>query len=368
MKSFKTNAVICLSAIVLNIGALAAVADSGSDDRLFGLPEGQRIREDVQVILKIPYEVVLRGEDAIMFLGIKNHSDTPLKLDGGGDREVQYIAQARTGPQGENLTNPKYIPEWGRLDENFFMLARDISKGESVVKWRRHMFSPGYDMVPPGTREIRVGLLTNPEEWAFSDWVPIRRLDDRWLNEEDVIYEYEYADHGFTLPVRQVEIEGDEYLFNSRYRFAKLPPGATPRFEFFIDDRKGPLLRTHFDGVDVPPQLTDVGVMRELEWTPEIAPHATILEELRAELEGEQEGSGKAVRQEEDSEGASSGAAPTPESSGEGWPEPPADEGEVDPDSEENPSPNQRVWLILVILVLAAAVTLILIRKRRHRK
>ncbi len=366
---------ICIFTIVLVVGTQNGFAD----DRLFGLPDGQRINEDVQLVLKIPYEVVLYDESHHIYLGVKNRSDEALKLIGSLDVAPawhQFLYQSRSAPDGKNLTNPEFIPDWDGVD-NFvveeFRHYDELNKGESAVYMRhRGGLKANYDILPPGTREIRISLLTGPDEWAFSDWVPIRRLDNRRLVEEKVIYEYEW--HNIPFRVMKIEIDGEVYLFRHYTLLAKLPEGATLRFEFSIEERtKIPILKTYFDGVDVPSQITRVQAILEREWTPEIALHATMLEELRAQMRGERE------TPEEDAPAQQHIPEPDPVAAppaDEVPPEPEAIEDTVSPASPPNatqdtapepatdPTP-ARTWPVLIVLLLIAGGTTLMLKHKR---
>jgi hypothetical protein len=376
MGDIKNRSVICMFVIVLNFAVQAGYADPAADDRLFGLPDGQRINEDVQLVLKIPYEVVLYDESHHIYLGVKNRSDEVLRLQWGGDDWEQLLFQARSEAAEDNLTAPKFIPEWSRVESiiNEHMDRLEIKQNEHRIYMRHRIeLNANYDILPPGTREIRIGLLTGPEEWAFSDWVPIRRLDDRRLVEEEVIYEYEW--HNITFRVRKVEIEGEVYLFRHYTRLAKLPEGATPRFEFYIEEKtKIPILKTYFDGVDVPPQITRVQAILEREWTPEIAPHATMLEELRAQMRGERETPEEdAPAQQHLPEPDPVTAPPTDEVPPE--PEaiedtaspaaPPQSTEDTAPESATDPTP-ARTWPVLLVLLLIAGGTAFALKHKRQ--
>jgi len=372
--------VMSIFAIVLIFTVLKGHAGTGSDDRLFGLSDGQRINEDVQLVLKIPYEVVLYDEEPHIYLGVKNRSDEALKLIGSlhvAHAWHQLLYQSRSAPDGENLTNPEFIPDWDGVD-NFiaedFGHYDELNKGESVVYMRhRGGLEGNYDRLPPGTREIRIGLLTGPEEWAFSDWVPIRRLDDRRLEDAEIVYQFPY--HSFTVAVRRMLIENDEYLFLEWCRLAKLPEGATPRFEFYREERtRRPVLKTYFDGVDVPPQLTDVGSILEMEWTPEIAQHATILEELRTEMRGgretpdEDSRAQRRISENETSKDSLNDIQPAPEKAEDtATPAPPPQSSEAaSPEPEAEPSPDSRIWPTLLVLLLIAGGTVLVIKHKRQ--
>jgi len=363
---------ICIFAIVLAVGIQNGFAGTGTDDRLFGLPDGQRINEDVQLVLKIPYEIVLYDEAQHIYLGVKNRSGETLRLQWGGDDWEQLLFQARSEPDGENLTEPKFTPEWSRvgniIDE--YMDHFEIKQNESRIYMRhRGGLKANYDRLPPGTREIRVGLLTGPEEWAFSDWVPIRRLNDRRLVDAEIVYEFPY--HSFTVAVRRMLIENDEYLFLEWCRLAKLPEGSTPRLEFYREERtQRPILKTYFDGVDVPPQLTDVGSILEIEWTPEIAPHATMLEELRAEMRGNPEASDEDDRTDSDERPAADEVQPEPEAveAPASPAQPPQSPEHVAPDPADASSPSRLIWPLLLLLLIIACCTTLLVLRHKTKK
>ena len=87
--------------------------------------------------------------------------------------------------------------------------------------------------------------------------------------------------------IKQAVIDGETYLFlfnsNNGARIARVPQGATPRFETFkkvVKDNTERTLIIHFDGVDVPPVVHDFHHIVTLEGTAETTPHLQVLKSL----------------------------------------------------------------------------------------
>lgn len=277
--------------VALAFASLVAVRGSRMDDGTWGVPAwthgpvdvpaNHQVRPGGLLVVRPAYEVLLENEDAEVYIGIKNLSDVPLKLLSliSVNTQDQLLFQARTGPDGENTTQPNFVPWWGRLASERF---QEIGANEYVV-FGSSDFTQRYSFFPPEANEIRVGLLTGPEEWLLSEWVPMRRLEGQRVEDAAVvgIVEMGTGDRTWQLIIRKARIGDDEYLFLRHRRIARVPPGARPRFEF-NRERGNEHLIIHFDGVDVPPLVL---LNEPSGWTPETAPHLQVLEDFKLELE-----------------------------------------------------------------------------------
>lgn len=262
------------------------------------------IRDDVVLDLSVPYEKILYGEIPHIYLGIKNDGDRPVQIntDFMFESTNQIVFEARTGDSGDNLTKPEYIPEWSKLNqrvESGQIGFESLNKGDSRIYARnggkpRSQLSWGYDLLPQGTKEIRVSLLVGKNEWAFSDWVPIERYNGQKLHDAQVV---ETILEG-TIREQQIRlatISGEQYLFltgpNNGTRIAVVPAGATPHFEIEGENLERKLI-IHFAGVDVPSVVHRIASIETLEGSSLTTPHLEMMSALEKRLEANDSKSG----------------------------------------------------------------------------
>lgn len=311
MNNIKNISIHGLGLLILGVGLLRA---SPPQPQNVEHPHDMKritVRKDVILDLRMPYSKILSGESPHIYLGIKNGGDKPLNIDAdfGFETWNQLLNEARGTDSEDNLTRPEFIPTWESLEKSVAKknFGFDILKnGEwqiyakngiarSSIRWN-------YDILPRGTRQIRVSLMTGENEWAFSDWVPLQRLNERKLHDCKTI-EILFEGTGRSRMIKQAVIDGETYLFlvnrSNGSRIARVPEGATPRFEVFKKVVEGMTKRTlviHFDGVNIPPVVHDIVNILTLEGTAETAPHLEVLKDLEKTMA---EGSGRPQRQTE---------------------------------------------------------------------
>jgi len=214
---------------------------------------------------------------------------------------------------------------------------------------------------------MRVGFLVGSNEWVFSEWVPIRRLKDQHLRDGEVIETVDYKGISDPLPIRMKEINGDKYLFFTDVRFARVPDGASPRFDW---DPEAYQLAVHFDGVDIPPLVYDAAKYLNLEWTPKTAPHMVAREELKAELESAGDTDVPTPEPDPVADPPSNDIQPAPKKAEDTvTPAPPPQSSEAaSPEPEAEPSPARRIWPTLLVLLLIAGGTVLVIKHKRQSR
>ena len=259
-------------------------AENGSDDSNgFAFDGNWKIRPDTRVVLRVPFEKILEGEWPQMYIAILNKSETPIKLIDMFDSREQMIFQARETPSGLNLTRPEFIPNWPRLQSWRYGYITELQSYTYKIYDCIKDIGLYYDIYPRGTKEIRVGILTGPDEWVFSNWARIQRLYDRNLDDCTLLTSVNYSVE-LDLPIRKALIDNDTYLYYARTRICRIPDGATPRFDW---DKEKSMLTVHFDGVDIPPFVYYARMYDFIEWTAEVAPHQEVLAALKREMEQE---------------------------------------------------------------------------------
>ena len=277
--------IICnfvMAFVLAGIGEFAKAHPSRSDwgELPTSLSDDYTVREDARVLLEIPYDTIIQGEPLrVFFVGIQNFSGSPIKiLQSTGALELYQVHhQARAEPNSDNLTRPESIPFWEKLEfEMRGVVYKSLQDGDFQIIDRMTLSIPG------GSREMRVGFLVGPNEWIFSEWVPVHRVNEQSLQDGEIIASVEYPGIPDPLPVRIIAINGDKYLFFSDVRFARVPDGASPRIDW---DSRSRQLVVHFDGIGIPPLITYMPQRQTIEWTPETAPHMVVRERMKAELE-----------------------------------------------------------------------------------
>jgi hypothetical protein len=276
-----------------------------SDDVHFALPPSERVKENVlQLDLKIPHEVVIKGERPHIYLGVKNLSDTPFRHICGwlhSDVAEQLYFQARNNVNGPNLTTPIFLPSWKRIDDKTKLdgLCR-LEKGEFIRhNHSRGHLNPAYDIIPPGTREIRIGILLGSNEWAFSKWVAVRRLDEVVLNEQQILSSIQYPaiNTPHLIYVRRASVGDESHLFIQAVRCHIIPKHKTPVVDSIWNaELKTLLIYSNFVDSDYRQFTMDVGGALIKEWDDELSRHATTFLDMQAELGGEQYDVGRRVR------------------------------------------------------------------------
>ncbi len=265
--------------ILSSIFCVAAHQNCRGEQHTF--PKRYTVRPDTQLVLKVPYSKVLYGEIPHIYVGIKNDSKAPLKLSSMFDCDTcnQLLFEARMELDGDNLTQPPFIPSWDKLAASTDFV--ELAQGESwLYETQKSQILYNYNILPDKTIEIRIALLTGPGEWVFSDWVHLQRLNNQPLDKADIVSTIDFSTIK-DLPIRKATIEDQTYLFVARTRIARIPNGATPRFEW---DKKKQLLTVHFEGVDVPPLVHFVRMIETRQWSPQTAPHMEELKSLKAML------------------------------------------------------------------------------------
>jgi len=240
------------------------------------VPQGHEIRKDVKLVLGIPYPVVVESERSHIYIGIQNLSSRPVSI---GDLKLfphyQLMWQARSESEGPNINKARFVPEWGRkpmLGDDVYYdkgMLKKLKAGESAIIWPCYSFD-----FPKNTKEVRAALLVGPKQWAVSKWVPLRYAKTsakpkKVYTAKDKI--------GTAYDIMQVQIEDEQFLMCSS-RIARLPKDAKPRFDWNVKTHE---LTVHFDGVEVPPLVHYVPMIRARKWTAEVAPHAKVLKDMK---------------------------------------------------------------------------------------
>lgn len=257
---------------------------------LFGLPGDQHYSQDAKVFLEIPYNVVLGNERAQIYLGFKNVSSRILQMPGDihFESQAQILCQAK-GADNTLLTKPKVLPNW---DSVLKQLAKCEVESRPTIMLNKNEYKAfsyaesnlkfDYNLTPPGTRAIRFGVLIGENEWVFSEWKPILRLDNRLVEGEELVGNVKHSD-SIQFPLYKARIVDADYLFMMGFRIARLPENLTPSFSQY--EKHGQIyLSTHFNNPAVPDHVTQVSRARPVQWTPATAPHAAAYEALLKKL------------------------------------------------------------------------------------
>lgn len=295
MNKRKVNCICGLVSLIVGLGILSADPEPLKNRESPHDIKKITMREDVTLDLRIPYSKILYGEIPLIYLGIKNEGDKPLNIDADFrfNSDNQLVYEARGADSEDNLTRPEFIPTWERLVK---AVAQNHSGFENLKKRDYRIFatygkrlfplSLSYDVLPKGTQKLRVSMLTGENEWVFSQWVPLERLNERKLHECETI-ETIFKGSIYEHTIKQAVIDGERYLFLANpingTRIARVPDRATPRVETLKKVVGGMTERTliiHFDGVDVPPVIHDLHNIATLEGSAETTPHLEVLKSL----------------------------------------------------------------------------------------
>ena len=278
------------SSVALISLLLYAPTSLADNNPLYGLPAGQRIRPEVSAYLAVPYKVLLGTEYPHLYFAVKNGSDSPIELPGdtSTNSESQFLCQARDA-RGNNLTKPKRFPDWVKVMDQFAYCDKQllppivIESGEyKIFNYAEGKLTFYYNIIPAEADEIRFGLLVGTNEWAFSNWEPVRRLAERPVEGEELVGNLERSPSNL-YPLRRAKIEGVDYLFMNNSRIARLPENISPSFSQF--EKHGQIyLTTHFNNPSLPDHVTQVSLARSIQWTPATAPHAAAYEALLNKL------------------------------------------------------------------------------------
>jgi hypothetical protein len=248
------------------------------------LPQGCTLRQGTEVVLRIPYNAVFEDEYPVIYTGIKNLSAAPLKLSRCLSAEAFYqvMYETRTGLTGKIQTEAKFIPTWDSLISpmNSFQDFETLKQNDCRI-YPLELLAP-YKILSELSSEIRIGFLTGPNEWAFSNWAKLRTLKGQKVVDFEPMQTFIQKD-GHGLKIRLTMIEGVSYLFVDGYRAARVPDGSQLRFEW---NKEKNLLIIHFDGVNVPPVIHYVPMIETRKGSPETTPHLIALEALKAQLRG----------------------------------------------------------------------------------
>lgn len=333
------------------------------------------IRDDVTLDLRIPYDTILFGEMPHIYIGIKNEGEDPLQINTDFMFETwnQMLYETRGEGSIDNLTRPEKMPDWKGLEDRVKSEQigfETLEQNESQIYARNggkptHQLSWNYDIIPEGTEQMRVSLLVGENEWAFSNWVRVTRLNDKvnWLTNQTEIHTI----LGGTVreqKIRQADINGERYLFlaskRNGTRIARVPEGASPRFEVVGENLERKLV-IHFDGVDVPPVVHRIASIETLEGSSETTPHLEVLRSLERAMDsstivpGDREAS-EAILGEQ--------AIEQPVRSGEEVTSPEPAEVETPKPSEEPAEQSSNWWLWLIgAVVVVGGIALVVRRK-----
>ncbi len=215
----------------------------------------------------------IEGERFRAFVKVTNVSEEVIPL--AGDSWNLMIQQTRLVPKWKEgmqhlhggLLHSHHLPQaaepW-KADQDWVLslkeLERDFGRalrpGQSEVLgdlslrglWHR------YKMPNTHLESFQLALRLGPDRYAFSQPQSLIMADVAAIETHPVIGEYERVG-GKIRSIREVEIDGEKWLFRSRFRIARVPEGATPRFR--TEDQKETLV-IEFDGVDEEPVRIDV--------------------------------------------------------------------------------------------------------------
>jgi len=325
-------------------------------------PADITIRDDAEVLLRFPYEVLLADEWSDGYYAIRNLGDKPLTIQATPPVYTGDLVffEARADEASPVIADMDYWPNWELLTSRNPL--KHLEKNE--YEWYeiiRTGYAGSIASLSVSTRESRVGFLTGPDEWVFSEWTPIRRINER-IEDGDVLLEFTTPMGSFST-VRMCEVQGVNYIFLQRRRIARVPEGATPRA---VWDNEAEHLTIHFDDVDIPAVVYHY--LQPVEWTPETVPHMAVLEDLKAELERARDLDTATTEPDPvaapppdelqtEPEAVEAPASPAP---------PPQSPEDVPSDPADESSPSRLLWPLLLILLIVGGATLALKHKRQR--
>lgn len=117
-----------------------------------------------------------------------------------------------------------------------------------------------YGMPDPHMDKFQFALRLGPDRYSLSESQPLVFANLPELEKHPVLTKIEKA-NGRTTPIRLIEINGENWLFQRSFRIARVPEGATPRFhlEYVNGDTLGAgdvdeeILVIEFDDVEEEP-------------------------------------------------------------------------------------------------------------------
>jgi hypothetical protein len=229
----------------------------------------------------------VEGESWMVFAKITNEGDDMIPL--ASDLAGFEIEQIRVVPKWKDGMQP-YLHGYKRPTTHLLQVDQPWKsrvKWDDVLKamiWGRALKPSQSEVVGElGLREILVekgmpdphmesfqfALRVGPDRYALSESQPLVFADVIELQKNPILAKIDKA-NGRTTPIRQIEIDGESWLFQRSFRIARVPEGATPRFR--TEDGKETLV-IEFDGVEEEPVRVNIAQAFPLSGSKRTVPH-----------------------------------------------------------------------------------------------
>ena len=247
----------------------------------------------------------IEGERFRLFVKIANASDEILPLASIPGESV--VEQIRLVPSWQNSLRPhshhdhthshhllevdkpwKSRWKWNDVLQSLYW-GRALKPGDSEVIGDLGLRGIWVEngMPDPHMESFQLALRYGNDRYALSKKQLLHFADVPKLEEHSSLVDIT-STTGFTIPIRQIEIEGEKWLFQSIFRIARVPEGATPRFrmEYVPGETLGTgdveeeILVIDFEGVEEEPVRILVRQAFPLSGSERTVPHLHLWQSL----------------------------------------------------------------------------------------